>query len=62
MAIGYGGREVWVDRGTLQVMDSVDCHLPGFATKWIASWSDKPQFVDLKVGAKTGNIANVTGA
>jgi len=43
-------------------MGSVNCHLPGFATKWIASWSDKPQFVDLKIGAKTGDIANVAGA
>jgi hypothetical protein len=43
-------------------MGSVDCHLPSFSTKWIASWSDKPQFVDLKIGAKAGDVANVTGA
>lgn len=44
------------------MIGSVDCHLPSFSTKWIASWSDKPQFVDLKIGAKASDITNVTGA
>lgn len=44
------------------MIGSVDCHLPSFSTKGIASWSDKPQFVDLKIGTKAGDVTNVTGA